>query len=97
LQSARSGDFGQHGARHRLARRVRMRSRPRKEGCSSAAVFAHGYTVGQAPGQSYRYWEDRWNKDAGAGRDGFWYPPSPLPAIRSARACSPTRASSARS
>jgi hypothetical protein len=40
-------------------------------------VFAHGYTVGQAPGQSYRYWEDRWNKDAGAGRDGFWYPPSP--------------------
>lgn len=40
-------------------------------------VFAHGYSVGQAPGKSYRYWDDRWNKDAGAGKDGFWHPPSP--------------------
>jgi len=47
------------------------------EGVFVQRVFAHGYTVGQAPGQSYRYWEDRWNKDAGAGRDRFWYPPSP--------------------
>nr|WP_244940181.1 DUF3274 domain-containing protein [Herbaspirillum seropedicae] len=47
------------------------------EGVFAQRVFAHGYAVGQAPGQSYRYWEDRWNKDAGAGKDGFWHPPSP--------------------
>lgn len=45
-------------------------------------VFAHRYSVGQAPGKSYRYWDDRWNKDAGAGKDGFWYPPSPTVTFR---------------
>ncbi|BEV13453.1 DUF3274 domain-containing protein [Herbaspirillum sp. DW155] len=45
-------------------------------------VFAHQYLVGQTPGKSYRYWDDRWNKDAGAGKDGFWHPPSPIVAYR---------------
>jgi pimeloyl-ACP methyl ester carboxylesterase len=45
-------------------------------------VFAHQYLVGQAPGKSYHYWDDRWNKNAGAGKDGFWVPPSPIVTYR---------------
>ncbi|ADJ61806.1 DUF3274 domain-containing protein [Herbaspirillum seropedicae] len=47
------------------------------KGVFTQRVFAHRYLVGQVPGKSYRYWDDRWNKEAGAGKDGFWHPPSP--------------------
>jgi pimeloyl-ACP methyl ester carboxylesterase len=43
------------------------------QGVFTQRVFAQGYAVGQAPGQRYDYWADRWNK----GQKGFWYPPSP--------------------
>lgn len=46
-------------------------------GVFTQRVFAQGYQVGQAPGQLYDYWNNRWNKDLGAGKDGFWHPPSP--------------------
>lgn len=46
-------------------------------GVFTQRVFAQGYAVGQTPGKLYDYWNDRWNKDKGAGLDGFWHPPSP--------------------
>lgn len=51
-------------------------------GVFTQRVFAHQYLVGQVPGKSYRYWDDRWNKNAGAGKDGFWHPPSPIVTYR---------------
>ena len=46
-------------------------------GVFTQRVFAQGYRVGQQSGHFYDYWNDRWNKDKGVGKDGFWYPPSP--------------------
>jgi hypothetical protein len=46
-------------------------------GVFTQRVFAQGCEVGQAPGKVYDYWQGRWNKDAGIGKDGFWQPPSP--------------------
>jgi hypothetical protein len=50
------------------------------QGVFTQRIFAQGCEVGQAPGRTYDYWQQRWNKDAGIGKDGFWQPPSPVAA-----------------
>lgn len=46
-------------------------------GVFTQRVFAQGHEVGLPPGHSYDYWNHRWNKDLGKGKDGFWHPPAP--------------------
>ncbi len=45
-------------------------------GVFTQRVFASGYKIGQAPGSSYRYWEDDWRASVNK-TEGFYFPSSP--------------------